>query len=142
MLEDVLDLQRRLLDATAEMSWMIKRIQSASAAERAALQEQLDELTATLLSYADRSARCSCDIAWEMRGSRIEASRRVVSRRRLARRLATLPAGFEAGVHAEQPQIAFGEALHGRGVAAAGGWKGGWIEIGVDLVARPHHRLM
>jgi hypothetical protein len=53
-LEDVLDLQRRLLDAGAEMSWMVNRIQSAPISEQAALREQLDDLTATLLAIAER----------------------------------------------------------------------------------------
>jgi hypothetical protein len=53
-LQEVLDLQRRIVEASAEMSWMVNRFQSADTAQRPALQEQLDELTATLLVYAEQ----------------------------------------------------------------------------------------
>jgi hypothetical protein len=53
-LDDVLDLQRRLMNAGADMSWLVNRIRSAPAAEQRALGEQLDDLTATLLAIAER----------------------------------------------------------------------------------------
>ena len=53
-LEEVLDLQRRIVEAGAEMSWMVNRFQSASTDQRPALQEQLDDLSATLLVFAEQ----------------------------------------------------------------------------------------
>ena len=53
-LEDVLDLQRRIIESGAEMSWLVKRFQTAPISDRPLVQEQLDDLTATLLSYAEQ----------------------------------------------------------------------------------------
>jgi hypothetical protein len=52
-LEDVLDLQRRIVESSAEMSWLVKRFQTAQITDRPAVQEQLDDLTATLLKTGE-----------------------------------------------------------------------------------------
>ena len=53
-LEDVLDVQRRLIEVGAEMSWLVNRFQAAGVSERPALRERLDDLTATLLSFSEQ----------------------------------------------------------------------------------------
>jgi hypothetical protein len=51
-LEDMLEVQRRLMEAGREMTWLVQRSKTASASERPRLRAQLDELAAILTEHA------------------------------------------------------------------------------------------
>ena len=53
-LEDMLDIQRHMIEATRQLNWLVERGRCAPHAERLKLRAQLDQIAAIVTEYAQQ----------------------------------------------------------------------------------------
>jgi hypothetical protein len=53
-LDEVLDVQRRMIETSRELGYMVQRYKSSPVAQRPALRHQFDEVTAVLAAYTEQ----------------------------------------------------------------------------------------
>jgi hypothetical protein len=58
-LEDMLDIQRHMIEATRQMDWLVERGRLAPHAERLKLRAQLDQIAAIVTEYAQQISEIS-----------------------------------------------------------------------------------